>query len=190
MDYRNGSDYFEDKWILHAGQEVLIEVHCDLVHNPNLRRDFSLGYDDVLAAGDGDGAAATALLLVAGAHGAVGHQFDRLQHVVDVLQCARGVAGPIDVSRLRSISDRCGLTFAVVAALDLAARTFDDPSCRVLLSELAPSSLDRASSRLLSPGIVVQAQSGHRSYASWRRKIFRQALRSSARRSEGPSPRA
>jgi hypothetical protein len=182
MDYRKGTDYFEDKWILHAAQDVMIEVHCDLVHNPNLRRDFSLRYEDVLEAGCGDEAAATALLLVAGAHGSAGHQFDRLQHVVDVLQCARGAAGPIDVERLGRISQRCGLTFAIVAALDLAGRMFDDAHCRALLAKLAPGRFDRVASRLLSPALVIGAQSQRRSLASWRRKMFRQVLRGAARR--------
>jgi len=183
IDYRKNADYFEDKWILHADQNVLVEVHCDLVHNPKLRRSFHLGFDDVMEAGRGDRFDATALLLVASAHGAVGHQFDRLQHLIDVLQCARGVAGPIDVNRLRDVAKRCGLTFAIVAALDLAGRTFDDPSCRSLLAELAPRSFARVASRLLSPALVLDAQSERRPIASWRRKIFRQALRSSARRS-------
>jgi hypothetical protein len=184
MSYRKGDDYFEDKWIQYVErQEVMIEVHCDLVHNPRLRRDFSLRYEDVFDAGAGDGSDPTALLLVAAAHGSASHQFDRLQHVVDVLQIARGVAGPVDVKHLRDVSDRCGLTFAIVAALSLAARMFDDPSCRSLLEELAPQTFDRAASRLLSPALVIGAQSRQRSLASWRRKIFRQALRGAARRS-------
>jgi hypothetical protein len=184
MSYRKDAEYFEDKWVLHADrQPMMIEVHCDLVHNPRLRRDFSLRYEDVLDAGAGDGSDPTALLLVAAAHGSASHQFDRLQHVVDVLQIARGAAGPVDVKHLRDVSDRCGLTFAVVAALSLAARMFDDPHCRSLLEQLAPHTFDRAASRLLSPALVTGAQSRQRSIASWRRKIFRQALRGAARRS-------
>src|SRR4029079_9142903 len=108
-------------------------VHCDLVHNPRLRQSFSLKYEDVLAAGDGDPSNATALLLVAGAHGAIGHQFDRLQQVMDVLQCARGAAGPVDIDRLRTVSNRRGLTLAVVAAVALAGKTFADDRCASLL---------------------------------------------------------
>lgn len=188
MDYRKGVDYFEDKWVLHADRQmVLIEVHCDLVHNPRLRRDFSLRYDDVLEAGKGNGVDATALLLVAAAHGSASHQFDRLQHVVDVLQVARGVAGPVDVKHLSDVSSRCGLKFAIVAALTLAARMFDDLSCRSLVNELAPRAFDRIASRLLSPALVIGAHSRYRSVASWRRKIFRQAMRRTARWSLQPS---
>jgi hypothetical protein len=177
MDYRKGSDYFEDKWILRAHQDVLIEVHGDLVHNPRLRAQFSLRYDDVLAAGRGDSRDATALLLVAGTHGAASHQFDRLQHVVDVLQCARGAAGPVDVAHLRAICDTRGLTLAVAAAVDLASRMYDDAACRALLRAFAPARFERVASRLLTRDVVLDAQSDRRSKLSWRRKLFRQAMR-------------
>jgi hypothetical protein len=143
----------------------------------------ALRYEDVLEAGNGNGADPAALLLVAAAHGSAGRQFDRLQHVVDVLQSARRVAGQIEVERLKTVASRCGLLFAVIAALDLAGRMFDVPSCRSLLGELAPRRFDRAASRLLSPNLVIGAQSEHRFLASWRRKIFRQTLRGAARRS-------
>lgn len=182
MEYRGTKDYFEDKWLHDSNPDVMIEVHCDLVHNPKLRAAFSLTYADVLAAGDGDGADATALLLVACAHGAASHQFDRLQHVLDVTQCARGAAGAIDVGRLRRVAGRCGLTLACAGALSLAGRMFREPHCLELARQLVPGALDRAASGLLTPGLVLDARSDDRSAASWRRKLFRQALRLAARR--------
>jgi hypothetical protein len=183
MEYRKGSDYFEDKWLLGSNPNIMIEVHCDMVHNPKLRRSFSLQYDDVLDAGHGDPLDATALLFIAAVHGAAGHQFDRLQQLVDVLLCARGAGGPVDAERLRAVSDRCGVTGAIVAALDLAGRTFDDAACRALTSALRPSVFQKAAGRLLSPGVVLGTQSRRRPFISWRRKAFRQTLRYSSRRS-------
>jgi hypothetical protein len=180
MEYRGGADYFEDKWTLDADQEILIEVHCDLVHNPKLRRAFGLRYEDVVDAGRGNPADATALLLVAGSHGAISHQFDRLLQVIDVLQCARGAAGPIDVARLRTVADRCGLTLAVAASLSLASETFADENCKALLKEFAPRWFDARASRLLAPSVTLAAQSNDHRLASLRRKLFRQALRYSA----------
>ena len=183
MKYRQGEDYFEDKWVIIQGaQEVLIEVHGNLVHNPRLRRYSSLDYADVLEAGGGEGSDATALLLVAGTHGAASHQFDRLQHVVDVLQCARGAAGVIDTQRLHSVTERRGLTFAIIAALYLAGRTFGEPRCTEIIRSLAPRAFDSLASHLLSGRMVIAAQSSARAAMSWRRKAFRQALRFSGRR--------
>ncbi|MCL4766618.1 MAG: nucleotidyltransferase family protein [Hyphomicrobiaceae bacterium] len=174
---RQGKDYHEQKWLLSAQPDVLVELHTNLVHSPKLRGAMSIGYVDVLEAGDGDSADATALLLVAAAHGAVGHQLDRLQHLVDVTQAARGVAGPIDADRLARVSERCGVTLAITGALQLAGRTFGEPRCLGLAKRLMPSPIARLPGRLLSPGLVVRGQSRGRTRGSWRRKLFRQALR-------------
>jgi hypothetical protein len=72
--------------------------------------------------------------------------------------------------------------FAVIAALDLAGRTFGEPSCTEIVRSLVPRAFESMASRLLSPRVVIAAQSAERSIMSWRRKAFRQAMRFSARR--------
>jgi hypothetical protein len=136
-----------------------------------------VSYEDVLDAGDGDSRAPTALLFVAATHAAAGHQFDRLQHLVDVVQAARGVAGPIDRKRLADVSRRCGVTLAVAAALDLAGRTFGEAASTELAQALMPRRLGRLPCTLLAPGLVLRAQSEARVHGSWRRKLFRQTMR-------------
>jgi hypothetical protein len=173
---RIGRDYHEDKWILPSQRDVMIEVHIDLVHSPKLRAAMSVRFEDVLEAGKGDPENATALLLVAGAHGAVGHQFDRLQHLADVHQAAEGAAGPIDAARLRQISERCGVLLGVVTALGLAHRAFGATSCREIARALSPSAYERLPGLLLTPRLVVQAQTARRLRGSWRRKLFRQLM--------------
>lgn len=174
---RKGKDYHEQKWLLSAHQDVMIEVHSNLVHSPKLRGAMSIGYEDVCAAGGGNCADATALLFVAATHGAIGHQLDRLQHLVDVLQAARGAAGPVDAGRLANSAQRCGVTLAIAGALELAGRTFDEPSCLELARQLVPSAIARLPGQLLSPELVVRGQSLARGRGSWRRNLFRQALR-------------
>lgn len=174
---RQGKDYHEQKWLLTAQKDVMIEAHSNLVHSPKLRGTMSVSYEDVVDAGGGDCADATALLFVAAAHGAVGHQLDRLQHLVDVMQAARGVAGPVDADRLAQISRRCGVTLAIVGALDLAGKTFGEPRCLKLAKHLMPSPIARLPGHLLSPALVVRGQSQDRARGSWRRNLFRQALR-------------
>ena len=173
LAYRTGRDYAEDKWVL-AGQpeaapEVLVELHADLVHNPKLRRALRLDYQAVLEAGDGDAEDATALLLIAAVHGAASHQFDRLQHLVDVLLLARGAAGPIDMQRLKRVAARCGAGFAVAAALAITGQVFAEPRRAVPLAGIAR--------RLISADVILRAQGQGRSADSWRRKAFRQLLR-------------
>jgi hypothetical protein len=174
---RRGKDYHEQKWLLPAETGVMVEIHSNIVHSPKLRGSMSIRHEDVLAAGGGDGAAPTALLLVAAAHASVGHQCDRLQHMVDVVQAARGAAGPIDQGCLAAVARQCGLTLAVAAALDLAARIFHDAAAAGLAGRLLPGRITRLPFRLLAPSLVLRAQSTARTRGSWRRKVFRQALR-------------
>jgi len=174
---RKGKDYHEQKWLLAGKQDLMIEVHSNLVHSPKLRGAMSIGYEDVLEAGGGNCSDATALLFVAATHGAIGHQFDRLQHLVDVMQAARGAAGPVDLDRLARVSHRCGVRLAIAGALELAGKTFNEPRCLMLAKQLVPSALSRLPGQLLSPELVVRGQSFNRARGSWRRNLFRQALR-------------
>jgi hypothetical protein len=155
----------------------MIEVHGDLVHSPKLRAGLSVRLADVLEAGDGDAAAPTALLIVAAAHGAIGHQFDRLQHLVDILQAARGVAGAIDVARLRRVAQRSGVLFAVATGIALAGRMFNEPLCVELAERLDAGHTRNWRRLLVTPRVVATAQSRGRAAGSWRRKLYRQCLR-------------
>jgi hypothetical protein len=128
-EYRTGKDYSEDSWRLAGEPRVSIELHVDLVHNPKLRRGASVTLGDVADAGGGDTEDATAILLVAAAHGAVSHQFDRLQHLVDVALAAQGAAGAIDGRRLPRVARSCGVLGAVHAGLTLAGAAFGCRSC-------------------------------------------------------------
>lgn len=175
--YRGLRDYAEEKWLLAAKRDVMIELHTDLVHNPTLRRALHLGRAELLDAGAGDAEDAAALLLVAAVHGASSHQFDRLQHVVDVLLLARGAAGPVDAARLARVAAGCGALPAVTAALEVAARCFADAASAALARDLGGGWRSRAAARLLSPAVVLGAQGPGRGRQSWRRKLFRQMLR-------------
>jgi hypothetical protein len=185
-EYRAGKDYSEDSWQLASEPRVSIELHVDLVHNPKLRRRASVTLGDVADAGGGDTEDATAILLVAAAHGAVSHQFDRLQHLVDVALAAEGAGGAIDGGRLSQVARNCGVLGAVHAGLTLAGAAFGSQACRALAEKLSPSTFERLASGLVTPRAVVTARSSRRSSSSWRRKALRQVIRLGGR----PSPMA
>lgn len=182
---REGKDYHEDKWVLRREQDVLVEVHTDLVHNPKLNAVMSITYQDVHEAGHGDPAAATALLFVAAAHAAVGHQFDRLQQLVDIVQAVRGIAGPVEAEHLRACGRRSGVLPALVTAIDLAGRTFSEPRCAELAQALDPALGRRWHRLLITPELVLAAQSRDRARGSWRRNLYRQMLKRGTRRELG-----
>lgn len=177
-DYRAGRDYFEDVWLLAADPRISIEVHSDLVHNPKLRARASLTHDALTSAGGGDPRDATALLFVAATHGAMSHQFDRLQHLVDVARAASGAAGEIDWERLRLVCNVTGTKRAVVAAVSLAGKMFASRSLIRSADALRPSFGDRLGRNVITPATVLEARSARRGALSWRRKLFRQSLRS------------
>ena len=175
--YRGSEEYFEDKWFLKKNPQVLIEIHSNLVHNPRLRRSASVALDNVRAAGAGDCEDATALLFVAAAHGALSHQFDRLQHVLDVALAASGRAGPVDADRLRIVSEASGVLTSVYAGLSLASRMFPHPALLPLARTLQPRLSTRLAAGLITPRVVLDARSQQRGHSSWRRKAFRQLIR-------------
>jgi hypothetical protein len=176
-DYRKGREYFEDVWLLVEDRRVSIEIHSNLIHNPNLRHRASLGYEDVAATGSGDPADPTALLMLAATHGAYSHQFDRLQHLVDISLAARGAGGQVDNQRLSEACAATGTKRAVYAGLMLTASAFADTSARAIAEMLAPSLADQLAASLVTPHAVAQARGGNRSLGSWRRKLLRQAIR-------------
>jgi hypothetical protein len=128
------------------------------------------------AAGGGDPEDATALLFVAAVHGAAGHQFERLQPVVDVLQAARGAAGPIDRARLAYVAATTGATFAVQSALDLAAKIFRETAAQHLAEALEPTSWRGLQGLLISPTIVLRSQARKGARDSWRCRAFREII--------------
>lgn len=176
-EYRAGQEYFEDKWLLASDNRVSIEVHCNLVHNPRLRKGASFILPDLLDTGAGDGEDATALLLTAALHAAASHQFDRLQHLVDIALAASGAAGPIDVARLAHVSRRCGARSSLHSALVLAGRAFAAHALVELADDLVPSAIDRISAQFVTVGAVLSARSTERTTQSWRRKALRQVIR-------------
>lgn len=175
-DYRAERDYFEDVWLLRSDHRVSIEVHSDLVHNPRLRARASLTFEDLVKAGDGDPNEASALLYVAAVHAAMSHQFDRLQHLLDVALATSGAAGSIDWQRLRRVSDRTGTRRALFVAVELAAAVFGEPALSRLGGNLKPGLGDRIGALLVSRDTVLEARSDRRSHKSWRRKLLRRML--------------
>lgn len=180
----------EHKWILPDRPFVMVELQTDLIHSANLGGGIRLRYQDLMAAGDGDAEDATALLLVAAVHGVAGHQFERLQTCVDVLQAARGAAGPIDRRRLAAVASATGATAALHSALDLVARLFAEPAAAELAAALPPVPWRRLRRHLLTPQVVLRAQARGTGVDSWRRRALRELVRRIGRATRTREPDA
>jgi Uncharacterised nucleotidyltransferase len=178
-----------DEWILDREQRVVVELQSELVRSRKLGAALTLTYNELIAAGNGDPEDPSALLLVAALHGAAIHQFERLQHLVDVLQAVRGTAGPIQIDRLKEGARLTGSTLPVQAALDLTAAMFSEPAARELAGGLAPSRWRRLRQRLITGAVLLRARSRGKKLDSWRRRMLRSFIKNAGSRERRSSVR-
>lgn len=175
-EHRPGRPPSEFKWLLPGHDTLLVEVQTDLIHSPSLGAGIRLDLADVMRAGGGDPEDAAALLLVAAVHGIAGHQLERMQPAVDVLQAVRGTAGPIAVDRLVEAARACGASVALHSALDLVAQLFAEPAAAELSAAITPAPWRRLRRRLLTPAVVLRAQASDAGRDSWRRQALREIV--------------
>ena len=159
------------------GGVMLVEVHTDVVHAPELRARQTLTYDlyTDMAAG---GVTPAARLVLAALHGATSHLFGRLQYVVDGLMVARMGVEP---GELRERALKSGAMLPVATMLRLAVELYDCPASRGLLDALGPVPWQRLERRLISQTMVLSAKSTHRWRLLPQRYLYRRLLRSTER---------
>jgi hypothetical protein len=157
----------------HPGhRNVLIELHGDMVHYPLLRHRAAFGRGELLRAGDGDGEAPGALLATAIVHATLGHKFERLIMLVDVLQAARRLPAAdhrrfVDTLAAMRLGLECGV------CLNVTARLFEDDAAAELAGRFRSGLRSRAGGLLVTPRSVIVVK-GKSPRASWlRRKAFR-----------------
>lgn len=173
LENRPADIYAEFKWRWPNPTEILIELHADLVHSPSIRKSASLNYRTLTHDGARDGTEAKAALLVACLHGSLGHQFERLQQLVDVLQAQRNVRrSGCEEAFVQEVKD-LGLALPVATALDLAARAFDEDGAAQLANRFGLKPWRSIAAALMSPALIAGAQDSDSSLRSWRRKLYR-----------------
>ena len=171
-------EQLERKWIHSVHRSVMLEIQGNLVHAPGLRSRLSLGFAELCPHGDPvEAARPSARLAIAGVHAASSHHFELLRLVVDVLQAARHLRGAAEEQALADLVRRSGTRLALVAALDLAARLYQDGRCLELAQALAPVRFRGAARVLISGGMVMAMETAERPLQSWRRSLFRELLK-------------
>ena len=172
---KGGKEYWLDKWVLNRGEPLEVEIQANLIHSRKIGSAIGLSFDELLEAGDGDPEAPIVLLIVAAVHGAAVHQFDRLQHIIDVLQAVRNADGKVDGAQLQLAAQRVGATAVLQTALDLTAEIYGDRYCRTLADQMhAPW---RALRRwLVTVDVILRARSVAKRRDDWRRRLLRLLL--------------
>jgi hypothetical protein len=170
-------DYTERQWTRNGPNgSILVEVHTDMVHAPELRARQTLTYDLYAESGAG-GVTAAARIVLAALHGATSHLFGRLQYVVDGLVLARM---GVDAAELQERAMRSGALLPTATMLRLAADLYACERSRSLLARLRTpwGAVERA---LITPAMVLSAKSAHRWRLLPQRYLYRRLLRAGAR---------
>ncbi len=159
------------------GGIILVEVHTDLVHAPELRACQTLTYD-LYADPAAGGVTPAARVVLAALHGATSHLFGRLQYVVDGLMVARM---GVDPAELRERALRSGAALPTATMLRLAAELYSSDECRTLLDGLGTIPWKKLEQRLITGPMVLSAKSTHRWRLLPQRYLYRRLLRTSGR---------
>jgi Uncharacterised nucleotidyltransferase len=162
------NDRKEWKWLHRSNDRLMIEVQTDLIHADSLRRVVSLQYDLISAAPE----APATLLLIALVHGSK-HKYKKLQHVVDICQAARALAGTEDECRFEELVKATNARFIAIAGLELAGRMFREPHCSRIARALGSVRYTGLAGLLLGQGVVMSSMNNSRVRHSWRRIAFR-----------------
>ena len=171
----------ERQWIRSEtnGAGILVEVHTDLVHAPELRRSQTLTYDLYAAPASG-GVTPAARMILAALHGATSHLFGRLQYVVDGLMIARM---EVDARELRERARECGAELPLATMLRLSAKLYDCEASRTLLRGLRDVPFSKLERRLITAPMVLAAKSPQRWRLLPQRYLYRRLMRTT------PQPR-
>jgi hypothetical protein len=162
----------ECKWLHRDNASVMVEVQTDLIHADSLHEVISLPYQAIAAAPE----ATEALLLVALVHGG-GHQYERLQQVVDICQAGRALKDGAEQRRFEDMVRAANARFVAAAGLLLAGRVFDEPRCREIAHALGPVRYRDIAGLLLDRTAIMSTMDGRRVRHGWRRQAFRWLIR-------------
>jgi hypothetical protein len=169
---KHDADYTERQWIdgpPESPATVLVELHTDMVHTPELRRRCSLTHDMHAGAASG-GVTPAARLVLAALHGATSHLFGRLQYIVDGMMIARSGVDAEELTRRAHVS---GAMLPVGTMLRLAGEIHGCGASLALAERVALTGFARIERRLITAPMVLAAKAPNR----WRLLAQRHAYR-------------
>jgi hypothetical protein len=154
----------EQKWIRDDNVNILIELHTNLVHYPNLRKRLSFGHKQYQLASHEGRYPGAANFIVAVVHAAAGHKFHKLQLLVDVLQAFRKLE-PGDIGSLEQTLEKIPARLEVLICLDLIQDLFEDVETLETSRQLAGKSRFDLPRKLINADLVLDTffDSGHKS---------------------------
>jgi glycosyltransferase involved in cell wall biosynthesis len=171
-EYDRDPNRQEWKWLHRDNDAIMVEVHTNLVHHPELRDAISIKYEDLAGVAE----TPAALLTVAVVHGAL-ERYEMLRHVVDICQAARAVVTADEERRFEALVQQTGARLAAITGLDLAYRLLGEPRCRELARGLGAARYAVLARLLLGRSAITSTMGRTRLLHSWRRQGFRILLK-------------
>jgi len=164
------SEYGEESWRLRSNPAIECDLHWNLINHPSQRRRASIEFADLdwEAAGESGTMASFATasratpasrLVIAAAHAAITHQFDRLLLLCDLREACRHFTSEVELAKLRLLVDRTGMRAAIDVALSVTARVLNDPGAADLRNRLGTRTFTRFGAGLASEGLLLDRQS-------------------------------
>lgn len=176
-------EYGEQSWRCQSIADIEVDLHWNLINHPSLRRRASVGLADLdwettdANAKGARRATPATRMVIAAAHAAYGHQFDRLLLLCDVRESAQRMTSAADRAALQRLAARTGTRAALDLALGTTAHWLNDSAAADLRSSLNCGSIVRKGWRLISRQMLLHSGGqGH----PVRRRLLRELLKRAA----------
>ncbi len=170
--YDRSKIHMEQKWTSVDNQNILIELHTNLVHDPGLRSRVSFGYRELETACQGKMMTPVARFLTAVIHTAAGHKFHKLQMLVDVLQAFKKL-DPSGMDLLYITTHSIPAQLEIATCLDLISELFSLPSASAAARKFKCGLFPNLPGRLLTAGTILDATGARLGSSHIRRHAFR-----------------
>ena len=192
---RHAKAYGQTTWQKDSQIAGNVELHWDVVNSPALRPHVSVVFEDLQfesspsRSEDCPRVSPSSQLLIASAHAATSHMFDRLQGLWDIALLARSRTRQFDEGWLRDAAKRTGAEYSISSALTITERVLGERACGELRRRLRLSPPGLWLRAILSRDVLLGLRAP---CGSARKQLFREMLKrcGTGRHSAGAFPPA
>lgn len=173
--------YGEEAWLREKSTIPYgnVELHWNLVASPSLQRSVSVRWDDLTGDDSEDRYGIiepdwNARLVITAVHAAVGHNFDRLTLLCDILQAVRCGFSSLETQKLKRQIVLTGTTYPLAVGLELTRKIFPCAEINTTFEKLGLRRPRLATRLLVDRWFLLGEETRLRTL---RRKIFRASLK-------------
>jgi len=162
----------EQKWTASNNENILIELHTNLVHDAALRRRISFGYAEFSSIDNSSTMSPLSRLMVSVIHAGAGHKFHKLQMLVDVLQAYRRL-GEMNIGQLQDITETIPANLEISISLHLVSQLFQIKSAANCASQFQTGKHSLLVQHLINADVILDTFHDPYKVSRLRRHLFR-----------------